>query len=287
MALIVSVVTFASAQMPQFSSQPMLDLTGSLQSTQVQYLNQKVEDYEKKTGMEIRLVYVTDVSPYATASDYAKDLYHTWKLGDKLKHNGLLLVIAQRIGSQSSDMKDYCRIVTGWGVTTIIPDDVVINDVKHGYMMTQLPQQPFLAFDNSLDRLFYHIDAWRANHPDDKTVNSEESESSVWIWVLIIAVIVVIGLLFMIGGSGSSESSSSSMYSSYDDTKKKNSRSSYSSGSSSSSSSSSSGCSSSGSTYIYVDSGSSSSSSSSSGCSSSSCGSSCGGGGCGGGGCGS
>jgi uncharacterized membrane protein YgcG len=268
----------------------MLDLTSTMQSSQIQYLNQKVEDYEKKTGMEIRLVYVTDVSPYATASDYAMDLYHTWKLGDKLKHNGLLLVIAQNIGSPSNDMKDYCRIITGWGVTTIIPDDVVINDVKHGYMMPQLPQQPFLAFDNSLDRLFYHIDEWRANHPDDMTVNSEESESGVWIWILAFVVILVIVMLIVFSGSGDSEKSSSSMYSSYDDTKKKNSRSSYSSGSSSSSSSSSSGCSSSGSTYIYVDSG-SSSSSSSSGCSSSSssssCGSSCGGGGCGGGGCGS
>lgn len=153
-----------------FPKKPVLDQAGILESKQEEYLNQRVADFMDQTSMEIRLVTVDDVSPYPTASAYAEDLYHKWKLGDKDKHNGLLLLIARHIGSDSVDMKDYCRIMTGWGIVTIIPDSVVIEDIKHGHMMPQLPHQPFLAFDNSLDRIFEDISSWKKNNPADTTI---------------------------------------------------------------------------------------------------------------------
>jgi uncharacterized membrane protein YgcG len=158
---------------PDFPNKPVLDVANALSSSQEEALNNRVINFEKKTSMQIRLVIEKDVSPYKSASAYAEDLYHHWKLGDKDKHNGLLLVIAQRIGSNSEDMKDYCRIMTGWGIVTIIPDSVVIEDIKYKHMIPRLPSQPYLAFDNSLDRIFQDVEKWKVQHPEDNTVKNE------------------------------------------------------------------------------------------------------------------
>lgn len=264
-------------EFPDFPNNPVLDEADILSESQEHQLNARVKEFEKTTTMQIRLVTVKDVSPYETASLYTEDLYHYWKLGDKDKHNGLLMVIAQKIGKNSQDMKDYCRIMTGWGIVTIIPDHIVIDDIKHKYMMTKLPSQPYLAFDNSLDRIFQDVNTWKIQHPEDNTVKSEddhtkagigeskaESASNSWLannwgWLLLGGGGGIIFL--MIGLAGGFSSSNSSYYSSsYNNTtsssktKKKD--------------SSSSGC-------------------GSAGCGSSGCGGGgCGGGGCGGGGCG-
>ncbi|HEY1041319.1 MAG TPA: TPM domain-containing protein [Candidatus Paceibacterota bacterium] len=294
--LMLAMVSFGQS-VPNFPSRPVLDQANVLSDLQEKNLNERIGSFEQKTSMQIRLVTVHDVSPYATASAYAEDVYHTWKLGDKDKHNGLLLVITQKIAGQSTDMKDYCRIMTGWGIVAMVPDTVVINEIKHRYMMPNLPSQPYLAFDNSLTRIFYYIERWQQEHPEDVTVQQKSIEnvtsdsattfpmtdekeldsisgghkeetswwSNHWGWVLggvVLLIIVIIGV------NVTEESSDSYYRSSYNDgsTKKKK----------DSGSSSSSSC---GSSF-------GSSGGGSSGCGSS-CGSGCGGGGCGGGGCGS
>jgi uncharacterized protein len=158
--------------LPSFPKVPVLDEAGIIPAVQEQALNTRVVEFEKKTSMQIRLVTQTDVSPYATTSAYAEDLYHVWKLGDKNKHNGLLLVISQRIGSPSEDMKDYCRIMTGWGIVTMIPDEKVAL-IKRENMTPRLPSQPYLAFDNALDKLFIAIEEWKSQHPEDNTAKNE------------------------------------------------------------------------------------------------------------------
>jgi len=213
----------ALGQFPNFPSRPVLDEANTLSKSQVTYLNEKVEAFETLTGMEIRLVIMKDVSPYETASAYTTKLYHHWKLGDKEKHNGLLLLIAQKIGGDSHDMKDYCRIMTGWGIVSIIPDTMV-RSIKQQFMTTKLPSQPFLALDNTLDQLFTIIKNWRENHPEDNTVTPQidiqdepqksEDTDLTWLWWLISIAVGIIIIILIIrwykknsGGGGSSSSS--------------------------------------------------------------------------------
>lgn len=296
-AIIAMLVACASANaqsLPNFPDQAILDQANMLTQQQEAQLNERISEFEKKTSMEIRLVTISNTSPAPTASAYAEQLYRKWKLGDKNKNNGLLLVIAKEIGSPSTDMKDYCRIMTGYGIQTIIPDMVIIDQIKHKYMMPNLPHQPYRAFSNALDKIFDKVEQWRQDHPEDNTVQqsqTQDSESSDGSTLLIILLCIVGGIALVIGigaisssSSSSSPSTSNSNYyssgyndSSSSDKKKKKDKDSGSSGCSSNSSSSS----------WWSSSDSSSGSSGCSSSSSSSCGSSCGGGGCGGGGCGS
>ncbi|MEK7641661.1 MAG: TPM domain-containing protein [Patescibacteria group bacterium] len=220
----------SSASLPDFPERPTLDQAEMLSTKQRDHLDARVQAFMDKTSMQIRLVTVVDTAPYPTASAYAEDLYHQWKLGNRSTHNGLLLVIAGSVGTNSHDMQHYCRIMTGWGIVRIIPDDAVIS-IKHEYMMARLPDQPFLAFNNTLDVLFARIEDWHSKHPNDKTIqgsivgNQEVSatqapeqetstDSGAGSAILIIVIMVVIVIVALIISAILSGSSTPSYYAS-------------------------------------------------------------------------
>ncbi len=230
-----------------------------LSATDHTALYEKVESYGDRTGMQIRLVVVDDVGTYETASAYAEVLFHSWELGDPHKHNGLLLLVTKRINSDSKNMKDYCRIMTGYGLIPVLPDSLVLH-IKHTAMMPYLPESPARALGEGLDSLLVHVDQWIAGHPNNdlftpespKQDTGEQSDTfrthMITFLVIVVIIIVLLLLIWAISSSGNNGGGSSSG--------------------------------SSGSSFVFF-------SSSCGGGSSSSCGSSCGGGGCGGGGCGS
>jgi uncharacterized membrane protein YgcG len=274
----------------RYPSEPILDQAHMLTSDQKDALTKKVNDFGQKTGMYIKLVTVDDVSPYGTVSDYTKDLYHNWELGDPVKHNGLMLVIGRKIGSSSHDMKDYCRIMTGWGTMKMLPDDFIITTVKHGLMMPHLPDDPYTAFDGSLDALFQKITEWNTANPDNDVINhfattdpsTSSSLGTFWNsykWYIIVVLVVICIVIFFISISGSDDNEHHYTDSHSDSTSDSRKRSSYLSSSSYSGSNN---------TNVVIFSCTRGSSDSGGGGSSScSGGSSCGGGGgCGGGGCG-
>lgn len=162
------------AEFPSFPSKQVLDKADLLNDKQEKHLAQKVAQLEQETSMQIRLVTVPSVTPYPTASEYTIDLYQHWKLGDRDKHNGLLILVTQQIGKKSTDMRDYCRIMTGWGTMIVIPDSIVVNDIKRNHMIPNLPHQPFRAFDESLDRIIPIIKQWQKDHPRDNTVKPDK-----------------------------------------------------------------------------------------------------------------
>lgn len=220
-----------SAEFPSFPNAQVLDKANLLNDKQEKHLNQKVAKLEKETSMQIRLVTVPSVKPYPTASEYTIALYQYWKLGDRDKHNGLLILITQEIGKPGNDMRDYCRIMTGWGTMIVIPDSVVVNDIKRNHMIPNLPHQPFRAFDESLDRIIPIIKQWQKDHPRDNTVkpdkiSSSESkqvsadtkgtdESTTVPMPIAITIIVVVGCLGFVYIMGKAAMDSSSPTSSY------------------------------------------------------------------------
>ena len=296
---VMCLTLFAQAQFPNMPDDPVLDNAHVLTASEISTLNAKIKAFEEETSMHIKVITIDDVSKdYLTVSDYTKALYQHWQLGDPNKHNGLMLVFGKKIGASSTDMKDYCRIMTGWGTMKILSDDYIINTVKHKLLMPYLPDRPAQGFNLALDAMFQTIRVWNKDHPRDMTAQvttgagtggtfattSDEKpfdwdnfwESCKW-WI--IGTIIVVGIIIFLIIVSNSDSSDNHYSSSSRGSSSRSSSSSY----------TSSGCS----TTVAIFSCSSTSSSSSS--STSSCsggGSSCGGGGggcgggCGGGGCG-
>lgn len=289
----------AQAQFPSMPDDPVMDNAHVLTSSEVSTLNAKIRSFEKETSMHIKVITVADVSKdYLTVSDYTKALYQHWQLGDPNKHNGLMIVFGKKIGAASTDMKDYCRIMTGWGTMKILSDDYIINTVKHKLLMPYLPDRPAQGFNLALDAMFQTIREWNKDHPSDMTAQvtsgagtggtiNPSTEEKLFDWDnfwetykwWIIGAIIVIGIIIFLIAVSSSDSNDNH----YSGSSRGSSSSSYRSGSTSS-------CS----TTVAIFSCSTTSSSSST--TTSSCsggGSSCGGGGgggcgggCGGGGCG-
>lgn len=86
---------------------------GLLNSSAVQYLDGKLQELEKSTGIEFAIVVVGDYEGYDIFS-FSHSLFNLWGIGDKEKNSGLLLFIAL-------NSREY-RFVSGYGVEAVLPD---------------------------------------------------------------------------------------------------------------------------------------------------------------------
>jgi uncharacterized protein len=94
---------------------------GLLSASQIAELERKLVAYKDSTGTDITVVIVKSVQPYDIA-DYALEIGRKWKLGQKGKNNGLVLVWApgdRKIGIQ-----------TGNGMEGVLPDMIVKRIIR-------------------------------------------------------------------------------------------------------------------------------------------------------------
>lgn len=99
-ALLLSplLVTVAGASMPVPPPPPnggyVLDQTGTLSDSQIQTLNESIDGYKKRTGVELAVLMVPTIE-----NDYIENfslqVARSWGIGHKDKNNGALLVIAK------------------------------------------------------------------------------------------------------------------------------------------------------------------------------------------------
>ncbi|MBB2145535.1 hypothetical protein GM921_08575 [Pedobacter sp. LMG 31464] len=80
----------------------------------VDILNRRIAEFEKKTKVEIAIVAIYDFDKDKEDFEFAKELFDTWKIGKAQANNGLLLVV-------TIDRKKY-RFITGSGLEGLLPD---------------------------------------------------------------------------------------------------------------------------------------------------------------------
>jgi uncharacterized protein len=89
------------------------DFAGILSAGSIQRLQQAITYIQQKTGAEVAVVTIESIDPY-TIEEYAVRLFENWKIGEKGKDNGALILIALK--------ERKIRIEVGYGLEGAITD---------------------------------------------------------------------------------------------------------------------------------------------------------------------
>lgn len=115
-AVLGAVTSEVTPTAPQEVSLPeptnyVVDTTGTLQQETIDTLNEQLKDFD--SSAQIAVVVIETTRPL-TIEQYSIKLADKWKVGDKEKDNGVIIVLATK------DRK--VRIEVGQGLEGIIPD---------------------------------------------------------------------------------------------------------------------------------------------------------------------
>src|SRR6476469_1412643 len=84
-------------------------------------INRTIEDLKKRTGAEIAVVTVQDTGS-DSAKEFATTLFNLWKVGEKGKDNGVLLLLAMQ--------KRRAAVEIGYGAEGDLPDVKAMDIVR-------------------------------------------------------------------------------------------------------------------------------------------------------------
>ncbi|HEB1085041.1 TPA: YgcG family protein, partial [Escherichia albertii] len=103
--------------------QQVTDITGTLNTSEQQSLTQQLQDITHKTQAQVAVLIVPSTGD-DTIEQYATRVFDSWKLGDKQRNDGILLLVAR---------EDHTvRIEVGYGLEGVVTDlraAKIINDI--------------------------------------------------------------------------------------------------------------------------------------------------------------
>lgn len=186
--LLSSVLTYA-ADVPVLTRH-ITDQTGTLTVAQLNHIDQKLVDLEKRKGTQLVVLIVATTAPQDLES-YSLAVAETNQIGRKGTDDGVLLLVAK------DDRRD--RIEVGYGLEGAIPDaaaariqrDEIESQFKTGHF--------FEGIDAGVDALTQLIDGEALPAPkDDATSNSDHESSSkvpMYIIMLIFGILIPASIL--------------------------------------------------------------------------------------------
>jgi uncharacterized protein len=109
------------------------DLTGTLDTANVESLQNALAALEQRKGAQIAVLIVPTTAP-ETIEQYATRVYDAWKLGRKGVDDGALVLVAKA--------DRHVRIEVGYGLEGAIPD-AAAKRIAHDYMSPRFAQGDF------------------------------------------------------------------------------------------------------------------------------------------------
>jgi len=99
----------------------VMDLAGLLSPASEANIDSKLAAHEQATSNQIVVLTLPDLNGY-TIEERALDLARTWRLGEKDRDNGVLLLVAVA--------ERRIRIETGYGLEGALPDAIASNIIR-------------------------------------------------------------------------------------------------------------------------------------------------------------
>lgn len=180
----------AQDDLPEPMSPPRLvnDFSQTFSESQRNDLEQILRAYNDSTSTQIYVVAIADLNGY-DVSDYAARLGEKWKIGQKDKNNGVLILIKPRIGNE----RGRVFIATGYGVEHILTD-ARVGRIIDNYMMPYLQDGDYFnASKAAIEAIIKYLSG-------EFKADGEDDESSV-VPILIQIIVILFILLLLYFGS--------------------------------------------------------------------------------------
>jgi uncharacterized protein len=139
-ALFVSTIGFAAPEPPKLEGR-VNDLGGVLSPQGKQRLESELAQYEKKTGHQFAFLSVESLEG-RPIEDFAMAVAEKWKLGDKTRDDGLIVIVAK------ADRQ--MRIEVGYGLEGAVPDALAAKIIRN----EMVPSFRSGDFDGGVERAF-------------------------------------------------------------------------------------------------------------------------------------
>jgi uncharacterized protein len=166
---------------PERSSTLVNDYTGTLSSSEINALENKLVAFDDSTSSQIAVVLIKTLDGYEVA-EYAVGLAEKWGVGRDGKDNGIMVLVSME------DRK--MTIQTGYGMEGALPDAIakriIENDMKPAFKSGN--------YYEGLDRATDNIIAYTKGEYKGEGRKGDNQPFPLWIifWVIIILIAVVL-----------------------------------------------------------------------------------------------
>ena len=115
--LIAATAVGHAREIPALPAAPVVDLAGIIDNDTEAKLNRYLKELETRTGVQMAILTIDSLQGQAMEEFSISIAHEKWKLGQKGKDNGVLMVVAL-------NDKKY-RIEIGYGLEALLPDSLV------------------------------------------------------------------------------------------------------------------------------------------------------------------
>ena len=180
-ALLLGFVSQAQLKIPEKPSfiPPVIDSTNTLSSQEKEDLYRKLAIYSDSTSSEI-FVMIVSTTQGEDIARYATDLGQKWKIGQKGKDNGIVLLVAK------DDRK--MTIQTGYGVEHLMTDALSRRIIETVLKPNFKQNQYYQGIDEGTNAIFRVL---KGEFKNDKS----KSEGSILPIILVIAFVIIFLIL--------------------------------------------------------------------------------------------
>lgn len=190
-ALLCTIATALSLNLPSLSGR-VVDQANIVQPSTRNAIEQKLADLETKSGIQLVVATVPSLEGQEI-EPYANELFRNWKLGEKTKNNGVLLLVAPN--------ERRVRIEVGYGLEGTLTDAlskvIIANAMTPRFKAGDFGDGISRGVDDIITVLTTDASEWQ-QRPSLRLDNQQTADPISW--VLIAALIALITLLVVSPG---------------------------------------------------------------------------------------
>ncbi len=190
-ALLCTIAAAFSLNLPSLSGR-VVDRANIIQPSTRAAIEQKLADLETKSGIQLVVATVPSLEGQEI-EPYANELFRSWKLGEKTKNNGVLLLVAPN--------ERRVRIEVGYGLEGTLTDAlskvIISNAITPRFKAGDFNDGISRGVDDIITVLSTDASEWQQR--PSLRLDTQQTPDPVN-WILIIALIIVAALLVVSPG---------------------------------------------------------------------------------------
>jgi uncharacterized protein len=188
LALIAFCVAALAADFPPLTGR-VVDQANLISATERSALEAKLADLETKSGIQLVVATVSSLGG-EEIEPYANSLFRAWKLGEKNKNNGVLLLVAPN--------ERRVRIEVGYGLEGTLTDAlskvIITNAITPRFKANDFAGGITRGVDDIITVLTTDASEWQKR--PSLRVDSEPANGPVN-WLVVVGIVILIGLMIV------------------------------------------------------------------------------------------